>query len=391
MADEFSFLAQEVRACRRCDLRADCIAPVPGRGLVTAPLFLIGQSPGSQEDKVGRAFIGPAGVILHEALAKAGIKDTYITNAVKCHPVGNKKAKVHQRTACVHWLETELALWNPPKDSPKLIVTLGNDAYIALFGREFEKKTLFAEARKRTDLVWEGFPVKVCLHPAAILHSPKFILEFEDEMAEVAETLGIGEGKDIEQRRYFLVAEEEEITGLLREIRGDDPLIDNVAVVGLDTEYHTDGRAIGISISWGRGSAAFIPAGVRGIRALLDWLWDSNKVRLVLHSAQADIPVLCRMAGRPLDSWPWGRTDDTCIAAYVLREPNVGLKDLAAKLGMRMRSFSDLAKTPEEFVKLPLQQQAIYAAADADATLRLWMEIFRDRVCVARPKSDVVE
>lgn len=372
--DEFSFLAQEVRVCARCDLRAECLAPVPGRGLVTAPLFLIGQSPGSQEDKEGKPFVGPAGAVLREAMTKAGIKDFYVTNAVKCHPVGNKKAKVHQRAACAHWLETELALWNPPKDKPRLIVTLGNDAYIALFGREFEKKNLFAAARKRTDLVWEGHPVKVCLHPAAILRSPKFILEFEDEMTEVAEALGLGTGREKEATNYFLVATGDGIEKLIRSIRDS-----GTEAIGIDSEFFGDARAIGLSVSWGRGLAAFVPAETEGVRALLAFIWDSE-ARLVLHSAQADVPVLCRLAGRPIDSWPWERTDDTCVAAYVLREPNVGLKDLAAKIGMRMRSFSDLAKTPEEFVRLPIQQQALYAAADADATLRLWTEVFQGRV-----------
>ena len=52
--------------------------------------MLIGEQPGDQEDKAGRPFVGPAGRVLDEAMAAAGIDrtDVYVTNAVKHFEAG---------------------------------------------------------------------------------------------------------------------------------------------------------------------------------------------------------------------------------------------------------------------------------------------------------------
>ena len=47
--------------------------------------MLIGEQPGAQEDLAGKPFVGPAGQVLAQALAEAGIEreKTYVTNVVK--------------------------------------------------------------------------------------------------------------------------------------------------------------------------------------------------------------------------------------------------------------------------------------------------------------------
>lgn len=58
-----------------------------GEGAARAPVMLVGEQPGDQEDRAGHPFIGPAGKMLDRALAEAGLarKSVYVTNAVK-HP-----------------------------------------------------------------------------------------------------------------------------------------------------------------------------------------------------------------------------------------------------------------------------------------------------------------
>jgi uracil-DNA glycosylase family 4 len=48
-------------------------------------MMLVGEQTGDREDRAGRPFVGPAGRLLDEALAAAGIDrgDVYLTNAVK--------------------------------------------------------------------------------------------------------------------------------------------------------------------------------------------------------------------------------------------------------------------------------------------------------------------
>src|SRR5690606_32890089 len=97
-----------------------------------ASLMLVGEQPGDQEDLAGRPFVGPAGRLLDQAMAAAGVdrEDAYVTNAVKhfkFEPRGkrrlHKSPSVGGTRACRWWYEHEVALV-----SPKLIVALGTTA-----------------------------------------------------------------------------------------------------------------------------------------------------------------------------------------------------------------------------------------------------------------------
>ena len=80
--------------------------------------MLVGEQPGDQEDLAGEPFVGPAGQLLRDALAEAGLNpaEVYLTNAVKhfkWEPRG--KRRIHERPnreevlACRMWLDEEIA------------------------------------------------------------------------------------------------------------------------------------------------------------------------------------------------------------------------------------------------------------------------------------------
>ncbi len=56
-----------------------------GEGARRAAVMLVGEQPGDREDIEGHPFVGPAGRVLDQALAEAGIvrREVYITNVVK--------------------------------------------------------------------------------------------------------------------------------------------------------------------------------------------------------------------------------------------------------------------------------------------------------------------
>src|SRR5262245_11325428 len=80
-----SGLRRAVHECRGCDLCRHATQAVLGEGLVRADVVLVGEQPGDKEDLEGHPFVGPAGRVLDESLAAAGIdrKSVYLTNAVK--------------------------------------------------------------------------------------------------------------------------------------------------------------------------------------------------------------------------------------------------------------------------------------------------------------------
>jgi len=78
-------LEKAAAACHACELWRTATQTVFGDGAMHAEVMLIGEQPGVQEDAAGKPFVGPAGQVLAQALAEAGIErqKTYVTNVVK--------------------------------------------------------------------------------------------------------------------------------------------------------------------------------------------------------------------------------------------------------------------------------------------------------------------
>jgi uracil-DNA glycosylase len=134
-------LRETAANCKACPLWKTGTQTVFGEGSATAEVMLVGEQPGDREDIEGRPFVGPAGRLLDDALAEAGIdrKRAYVTNVVKHFkwtPRG--KRRIHQKpswgeiAACRPWLEAELAVVRPD-----VLVCLGATAAQALLGRQF--------------------------------------------------------------------------------------------------------------------------------------------------------------------------------------------------------------------------------------------------------------
>ncbi len=167
-----SELASGVQTCRRCPLWRDATQGVCGEGPATASLMIVGEQPGDQEDLSGRPFVGPAGQVLDEALAEAGIDraSVYLTNAVKHfkhEPRG--KRRLHKTpaagevTACRWWLDHERALVRP-----KLILSLGATAAMAVYGR----KVAVTKERGVTETLADGALGMITVHPSYLLRLP---------------------------------------------------------------------------------------------------------------------------------------------------------------------------------------------------------------------------
>lgn len=164
-------LVEAAAGCRACHLWEGATQTVFGEGLPGAPVMLVGEQPGDMEDRQGAPFVGPAGRILDQALAAAGIPrdQTYVTNVVKHFkwtPRG--KRRLHQspnaaeQAACRPWLDAELAAVRPD-----IVVLLGATAAKALLGAGFRV------TRQRGQFVESPLAPRVLatVHPSSILRA----------------------------------------------------------------------------------------------------------------------------------------------------------------------------------------------------------------------------
>jgi uracil-DNA glycosylase len=123
-------LAAEVSSCTRCGLAETRTQTVFSRGNPESKLVFIGEAPGADEDAQGLPFVGRAGQLLDRMIAAMGLdpeRDVYICNILKCRPPGNRRPEPHEMSACMPYLQEQLALIRP-----KVIVAMGNTAVAAL-------------------------------------------------------------------------------------------------------------------------------------------------------------------------------------------------------------------------------------------------------------------
>jgi len=120
----------EVSACTKCGLHATRKNTVFSRGNPQAPLCIVGEAPGEEEDLQALPFVGRSGKLLDETIAKLGLdpqKDIYVCNIIKCRPPGNRRPEESEVNSCIDYLDEQLKLVNP-----KVIVALGSTSIDSL-------------------------------------------------------------------------------------------------------------------------------------------------------------------------------------------------------------------------------------------------------------------
>ena len=126
-------IAENVKACTKCDLGAGRRKTVPGEGPCGAEIMLVGEAPGVEEDLSGRPFVGRTGKVLDWALAQAGLdrSNIFITSVIKCRPPGNRKPKAGEVEECLPILQAQI-----DAIKPEAIGLMGNVATKAVLGLE---------------------------------------------------------------------------------------------------------------------------------------------------------------------------------------------------------------------------------------------------------------
>ncbi len=169
-AGDLTALEAAIAAFEGCELkRQGASRAVFSRGAPDAPVMVIGEGPGAEEDAQGAPFVGRAGKLLDKMLAAAGLTGrVFITNTVFWRPPGNRTPSPAEQAACAPFVERAIALVRP-----KLLMLAGgasakhmlntSEGILSLRGRWFEWKS--------GDGALE-LPALPTLHPAFLLRQP---------------------------------------------------------------------------------------------------------------------------------------------------------------------------------------------------------------------------
>ncbi|HHW92941.1 MAG TPA: uracil-DNA glycosylase [Clostridiaceae bacterium] len=162
---EWNQFVDKCLSCRACGLAESRRNVVVWRGGIKAPLMILGEGPGADEDRIGLPFVGRSGKLLDLLLSSFRFtKDDYhICNIVKCRPPGNRVPTREEAAQCRALLREQLLLVRPT-----VYLLMGGTAYKYFTGSDLGITKVRGQWIETNNCY-----VMPTFHPAYVLRDPR--------------------------------------------------------------------------------------------------------------------------------------------------------------------------------------------------------------------------
>lgn len=181
-------LRQAMEAFDALPLKRTALSTVFSDGDPEAPVMIVGEAPGQEEDRQGRPFVGKSGKLLDRMLESIGLDRSgiYITNVVPWRPLENRKPTADEMAVCLPFISRHIELVDP-----QVLVLLGGTAASALLARH--------EGINRLRGRWFDYsspglprpiPALATFHPAYLLRTPAAKREAWRDLLQIRRRLG---------------------------------------------------------------------------------------------------------------------------------------------------------------------------------------------------------
>ena len=163
-------LGDALAAFDGCPLKFTATKLVFADGNPEADVMLVGEAPGSDEDRDGRPFVGVSGQLLDRMMAAIGLtrSDFYLANTIYWRPPGNRSPTQTETAACLPFIQRQIELVKP-----KILVLLGGAAAKTLLNRPEGISRLRTRRHEyETENLGGPIPALATYHPAYLLRQP---------------------------------------------------------------------------------------------------------------------------------------------------------------------------------------------------------------------------
>lgn len=188
MPQDWPGLQQHAQACISCELHLGRSSVVFGAGVQESPQWMIiGEAPGTSDDRGGLPFQGKPGQLLQAMLASIGLglpadlhkgqaqqagddasTSVYCTNVIKCRPLGNRTPTTEEIAACMPYLQRQIDHLQPVR-----ILAMGHLAAQALLGLDAPLDDLRGKVHQLRSASGRMIPLVATWHPATLLLRPQ--------------------------------------------------------------------------------------------------------------------------------------------------------------------------------------------------------------------------
>lgn len=168
-------LVLAIAAFEGCPLRESARGPVIHDGVLGAPVLVLGEAPGREEDRQGKPFVGRSGQLLDRMLAAIGLSrrpegdeiPVCISNAIYWRPPGNRNPSKAEIAVCLPFVKRFIAL-----SRPAFVLMTGNVPTQALFPDAPGITRSRGQLRMIEMDGAEPVPAMPIFHPAFLLRQP---------------------------------------------------------------------------------------------------------------------------------------------------------------------------------------------------------------------------
>lgn len=263
--------------CQRCPLSEGATSVcIEGDGALDAPIWILGEAPGADEDRLGRPFVGQSGKLIRTLLNELGYDadQVRITNAVRCRPPANRKPTTEEQHICAEaFLYPEMA-----EHKPAFVIALGNEPLRAM-GRsgitnhrgtpyKFDVKGTVTEVKTyktrppkevtRKGSVVHTTEVLPTFHPAYILRFPEHKPQLRADLAAFKSIIDQQHRNEYEEGNYVPVTTVAGALEAYEALRGASTLAADIETYGFESglDPRNEGfRILSISFTPAAGSA----------------------------------------------------------------------------------------------------------------------------------------
>lgn len=170
-ADSIEALKTAIEGFEGCPLKQLCEKTVIYDGTLGAPVMVLGEGPGGQEDRQGLPFVGKAGQLLDKMLAAIQLDrktNTFISNVNYWRPPGNRNPEADELAVCRPFVNRMVDL-----AQPKIIIATGGVAAKSLLDTKTGIMRLRGSERPFETPGGTTVPLIPMFHPAYLLRRPQ--------------------------------------------------------------------------------------------------------------------------------------------------------------------------------------------------------------------------
>jgi uracil-DNA glycosylase family 4 len=183
-------LEAAVRAFEGCALKRTAKNTVFADGVAGAPVMIVGEAPGADEDRLGKPFVGVSGQLMDrmfEAIGMSRERDLYITNILFWRPPGNRTPTLAEQAICLAFTRRHIELARP-----KVLVLAGGTSVKAVL--DTTEGITRLRGKWTTLRLDDGseVPALPTFHPAYLLRTPASkrqswwdLLSLQKKLAEI--------------------------------------------------------------------------------------------------------------------------------------------------------------------------------------------------------------